>query len=114
MHAPPCTSRECPVRVQRPLASACPAHSLRNARLTLRVPARTPPAQLLPYPHDCVGKIAARYTLPVRALSFAPGGATLAVGGDDAGIKLIDTAANRVGCGLRTVAAGGVPCSPPN
>lgn len=77
-------------------------------------PAHTPPAQLFADPGDCVGKIAARYTLPVRALSFAPGGATLAVGGDDAGIKLIDTAANRVGGGLRTVAGVGGPFSPPH
>lgn len=40
--------------------------------------------------------VATRFTLPVRALAYSPSGLTLAAGGDDEGIKMIDVVNGRV------------------
>ncbi|KAI7839202.1 hypothetical protein COHA_007091 [Chlorella ohadii] len=48
------------------------------------------------HPDGEMDGVATRFTLPVRALAYSPSGASLAAGGDDEGIKLVDMASARV------------------
>lgn len=54
------------------------------------------------YPGGELDRIATRFTLPPRSIAYSSAGSALAVGGDDEGIKLIDTASNKV---YRTISA---------
>ena len=55
------------------------------------------------YPEQKEHSTATRFTQAVRALSYSPPGSTLAAGGDDGDIKLVDVAGSQAGHKLQAV-----------
>jgi hypothetical protein len=62
--------------------------------------------RLFSYPEGALLALAARFTLPVRALAFTADGATLAAGGDDDVVRLYDTSGDGEACPLRHTLTG--------
>ena len=52
--------------------------------------------QVFRWPEQVLHSTATRFAQPVRALCYSPPGSTLAAGGDDGDIKLVDVAGSQV------------------